>query len=235
MPRAIPWPWLTVGSLASSHPRPDPRSASAAPAPIANRSSPVGSRLARAQVFDHLVSGKSSCERTLQNCTFSPLHGSAQFLARSFHVKAQGGETKIQADNTRLQHNNVSHVIGVEAPICLKGKENECLKVTAFSPLEVAHTQSRKSGLVNESLKVKSTELSIKITYALIPALLLVSKSKLTTSVLVLCICWQVYGFFKEIFLDYVHHEVTRKWVLIYFKLLVFILAKDTILAFDLV
>ncbi|CAL9115498.1 unnamed protein product, partial [Musa textilis] len=94
-----------VGSLASSHPRPDPRSASAAPAPIANRSSPVGSCLARAQVFDHLVSGKISCERTLQNCTFSPLHGSEQFLARSFHVKAQGGETKIQADNTRLQHN----------------------------------------------------------------------------------------------------------------------------------
>lgn len=46
-----------------------------------------------------------SCERILQNCTFSPLHGSAQFLARSFHVKAQGGETKIQADNTHLQHN----------------------------------------------------------------------------------------------------------------------------------
>ncbi|CAL9116715.1 unnamed protein product [Musa acuminata var. zebrina] len=181
-----------VGSLVSSHPLPDPRSASA---PIANRSSPVASCLARAPVFGHLVSGKISSERILQNGTFSPLHGSAQFLARSFHVKAQGGETNIQADNTHLQHNNVSDVIGVEAPSCLKGKENECSKVIAFSPLEVTHTMSRKSGLVNESLKVKTMELSIKTTYALIPALLLVSNPKLTTSALVLCIYWLVWVF----------------------------------------
>ena len=90
---------------------------------------------------------------------------------------------------------NVSDVIGVEAPSCLKGKENECSKVIAFSPLEVTHTMSRKSGLVNESLKVKTMELSIKTTYALIPALLLVSNPKLTTSALVLCIYWLVWVF----------------------------------------
>ncbi|CAL9760726.1 unnamed protein product [Musa acuminata subsp. burmannicoides] len=120
-------------------------------------------------------------------------------------------------------------------PNCLKGKEIDSSKVMAFSSLEGTLTRERKSGLTNESLKVKRMELSIKTTYALIPALLLISKSTLTTSALVLCVYWQIYGFFKEILLDYVHHDVTRKWVLIYFKLLLFILAKDTILAFDLV
>ncbi|CAD5168625.1 unnamed protein product [Musa acuminata subsp. malaccensis] len=131
---------------------------------------------------------------------------------------------------------NMSHMAGgVEDPNCLKGKEIDSSKVMAFSPLEGTLTRERKSGLTNESLKVKRMELSIKTTYALIPALLLISKSTLTTSALVLCVYWQIYGFFKEILLDYVHHDVTRKWVLIYFKLLLFILAKDTILAFDLV
>lgn len=131
---------------------------------------------------------------------------------------------------------NMSHMAGgVEESNCPKGKEIDSSKVMAFSPLEGTLTRERKSGLTNESLKLKRMELSIKTTYALIPALLLISKSMLTTSALVLCVYWQIYGFFKEIFLDYVHHEVTRKWVLIYFKLLLLILAKDTILAFDLV
>ncbi|XP_073114212.1 uncharacterized protein [Elaeis guineensis] len=47
--------------------------------------------------------------------------------------------------------------------------------------------------------------------------------------------CSKIYGFFKEIFLDYVHQEVTRKWISIYFKLLLLILAKETILDFDMV
>lgn len=148
--------------------------------------------------------------------TFSSLHCNPQFLARWLHVEAHGGELKTQVKNFS-QH-----------------KHNEDSKVLAFSPLEATLDRESKSGLVNESLKVKRIELSIKTTYALLPLLLLVSKTKLITSMLVLCTYWQIYGFFKEIFLDYVHHEVTKKWGLIYFKLLLLVLAKDTIVAFDL-
>ncbi|KAK3138960.1 hypothetical protein QOZ80_5AG0375770 [Eleusine coracana subsp. coracana] len=45
----------------------------------------------------------------------------------------------------------------------------------------------------------------------------------------------QVYMFHKEIFLDYVHHDISRKWALIYFKILLLIMAKDTLICFDLV
>ncbi|XP_074571567.1 succinate dehydrogenase subunit 4, mitochondrial-like [Curcuma longa] len=172
-----------------------------------------------AQVNDNLGLEKISVRsKILSNCTFSSLHSNPRWLACSLHTKAHVGEMKSPADNLNSQH-----------------KHNEGSKVLAFSPLEGTLTRERKSGLVNESLKVKRMELSIKTTYALIPLLLLVSKSKLTTSMLVLCTYWQIYGFFKEIFLDYIHHEVTRKWVLIYFNLLLLILAKDTILAFNLV
>lgn len=108
-------------------------------------------------------------------------------------------------------------------------------EVTSSSPLESISLKPRISGLGNESLKIKRTELSQKITLALIPALVLMSKSSLTTSLLVLSVYWQIYGFFKEIFLDYIHHDVTRKWVLTYFQVLLLILAKDTFLDFGLV
>lgn len=36
----------------------------------------------------------------------------------------------------------------------------------------------------------------------------------------------------KEILLDYVHNEVTRKWALIYIKILLLIMAKDTLVSF---
>lgn len=108
-------------------------------------------------------------------------------------------------------------------------------KITSFSPLEAISLKPRSSGLGSESLKIKRTELSQKITFALIPALILISKSSLTTSLLVLSVYWQIYGFFKEIFLDYIHQELTRKWVLIYFQVLLLILVKDTFLGFGLV
>ncbi|RWW76131.1 hypothetical protein BHE74_00015810 [Ensete ventricosum] len=186
------------------HPPPDPRSAAIAPAYRPDRPSAAALGLLRAPVFGQLGFGKVDTSSCHPRCGLKLLQ-------------------------------NMSHMAGgVEEPNCLKGKEIESSKVMAFSPLEGTLTRERKSGLTNESLKVKRMELSIKTTYALIPVLLLVSKSMLTTSALVLCVYWQIYGFFKEIFLDYVHHEVTRKWVLIYFKLLLLILAKDTILAFDL-
>ncbi|KAJ0970890.1 hypothetical protein J5N97_018849 [Dioscorea zingiberensis] len=106
--------------------------------------------------------------------------------------------------------------------------------VVSFSPLEASVSmKERPSALRSESLKIKRLELSQKVTYAMIPALLLVSKTKLTTSLIILSVFWQIHGFFKEIFLDYVHQEVTRKWVLIYFKLLLLIAAKDLFLAFN--
>lgn len=114
-------------------------------------------------------------------------------------------------------------------------KDGGSSKVMAFSPLEGAVVKARESGLSVESLKVRRYELSQKITYALIPALLLVSRTDVLTSLLVFSVYWQIHGCFKEIFLDYVHHEVTRNWVLIYFSMLLVILAKDTIVSFNLV
>ncbi|KAJ6818451.1 succinate dehydrogenase subunit 4, mitochondrial-like [Iris pallida] len=125
-------------------------------------------------------------------------------------------------------------VVGTEhkgAVGCDHLKEKE---VACFSPLEASATNRRSSILQAESLKLKRTEQSINITYALIPPLLLVAKTPLTTSLLIFAVYWQIYGFFKEIFLDYVHQEVTRKWVLVYFKVLLLILAKDTIINFGL-
>ena len=81
-------------------------------------------------------------------------------------------------------------------------------EVICFSPLEASSTKTRSGGLVNESLKIKRLELSQKITYALIPALILISKSSLTTSLLIFSVYWQIYGYFKEISLDYVHQDV---------------------------
>ncbi|WOK92713.1 hypothetical protein Cni_G01404 [Canna indica] len=207
-----------LGSLAS-HPLPDPRSA----APRIDRPIAASPVISPATLLGHLGSGKICCNgKILPDCTFSSLSGNAQFLARSLHLKTQCGEMNTQVDNLQLRDTNMPCTVGVEKPNC-------------FSPLEGTLTRERKSELVSESWKVKRMELSLKTTYALIPPLLLISKTKLTTSMLIMCIYWQAYGFFKEIFLDYVHHEVTRKWVLIYFKLLLFILAKDTVLAFDLV
>lgn len=114
-------------------------------------------------------------------------------------------------------------------------KDGGSSRVMAFSPLEGAVVKARESGLSSESLKVRRYELSQRITYALIPVLLLVSRTDVLTSLLVFSVYWQIYGCFKEIFLDYVHHEVTRGWVLIYFAMLLVILATDTIVSFNLV
>jgi hypothetical protein len=61
-----------------------------------------------------------------------------------------------------------------------------------------------------------------------------VSRNSVSTSILVMSVFHQVYMFHKEIFLDYVHHDITRKWALIYFKILLMIMAKDTMVYFDL-
>ncbi|XP_020087601.1 succinate dehydrogenase subunit 4, mitochondrial-like [Ananas comosus] len=159
----------------------------------------------------------------------------AQGLPRFFCTRAQSGAAVHQADNTQILKNVREAAARIGEPNFSTPKNGDSSKVIAFSPLEGSMSKIRQSGLAQESLKIKRMELSQRITYALIPALILVSKTNMLTSLLVLSVYWQIYGFFKEIILDYVHHEVTQKWVLIYFKLLLLILAKDTIIYFDLV
>ncbi|KAG2594109.1 hypothetical protein PVAP13_5NG620201, partial [Panicum virgatum] len=108
-------------------------------------------------------------------------------------------------------------------------------KVTASSPLEATIAKPRSGPLRNESLKVRANEIVTNSTYYLIPTLLLMSRNSVTTSLMVMSVFHQIYMFHKGILLDYVHNEVTRKWALIYFKILLLIMAKDTIVYFDLV
>ncbi|KAL6839894.1 hypothetical protein ACP4OV_029704 [Aristida adscensionis] len=115
-----------------------------------------------------------------------------------------------------------------------QAQEGVSKKVTAFSPLEATAAKPRSSPLTSESLKVRRSEIATKVTFYMIPTLLLLSKNSISTSLLVMSVFHQVYMFHKEIFLDYVHHDVTRTWVLIYFKILLLIMAKDTMVYFDL-
>ncbi|KAK3162959.1 hypothetical protein QOZ80_1BG0095840 [Eleusine coracana subsp. coracana] len=115
-----------------------------------------------------------------------------------------------------------------------KKQEGSSTKVTAFSPLEATIAKPRSGPLTVESLKVKRTELATMVTFYMIPTLFLVSRNSISTSVMVMSVFHQIYMFNKEIFLDYVHHDITRKWALIYFKILLLIMAKDTMVYFDL-
>ena len=107
--------------------------------------------------------------------------------------------------------------------------------MTASSPLEATIAKPRSSPLRTESLKVRANEIVTNSTYYVIPTLLLMSRNSVSTSLMVMSVFHQVYMFHKEILLDYVHNEVTRKWALIYFKILLLIMAKDTIVYFGLV
>ncbi|PKU76557.1 dihydrolipoyl dehydrogenase 1, mitochondrial-like [Dendrobium catenatum] len=157
----------------------------------------------------------------------------AEAAIRGMKHQAENAEPVLsQSPSTE---DNVKIERGFTNKISLEPNELDAKRVISFSPLEGAAIGRRASALVKESLKIKRSELSQRITFALIPALLLISKNSFTTSLLILSVYWQIYGFFKEIFLDYVHHEVTQKWVLIYFQLLLLVLAKDTILYFNLV
>nr|CAB3479371.1 unnamed protein product [Digitaria exilis] len=122
----------------------------------------------------------------------------------------------------------------VRSPLDLP-KEGASTKVKAFSPLEATIAKPRISPLRLESLKVKGNEIVTGSTYYMIPTILLISRNSVGTSLLVMSVFHQIYMFHKEILLDYVHNEVTRKWALIYFKVLLLIMVKDTIVYFSLV
>nr|CAD1830964.1 unnamed protein product [Ananas comosus var. bracteatus] len=166
--------------------------------------------------------------------SFTSSYDSARVLPRNFSVKAQSEAVMNQKENINSQ-TVIKPAVAGESDRLSNKKDGGSSKVMAFSPLEGAVVKARESGLSFESLKVRRYELSQKITYALIPALLLVSRTDVLTSLLGFSVYWQIHGCFKEIFLDYVHHEVTRSWVLIYFAMLLVILAKDTIVFFNLV
>uniref|UniRef100_A0ACD5TAC7 Uncharacterized protein n=1 Tax=Avena sativa TaxID=4498 RepID=A0ACD5TAC7_AVESA len=116
----------------------------------------------------------------------------------------------------------------------LKATEGAFPKVVAFSPLEASIAKPRSSPLTSESSKVSRSEMATQVTFYMIPALLLASKNSVSTSLMVAAVYHQVYMFNKEIVLDYVHHDITRTWALIYFKLLLLVMAKDTIVFFNL-
>uniref|UniRef100_A0A0D9WFT4 Uncharacterized protein n=1 Tax=Leersia perrieri TaxID=77586 RepID=A0A0D9WFT4_9ORYZ len=120
-------------------------------------------------------------------------------------------------------------VAGMEPSDAMKVMEETSPKVVAFSPVEAAVAKPRSSPLAIESSKVKRSELATLVTFYMIPSLLVASKHSIPTSILVGAVFHQIYMFHKEIFLDYVHHDITRKWALIYFKLLLLIMAKETI------
>ncbi|CAM0955828.1 unnamed protein product [Alopecurus aequalis] len=141
-----------------------------------------------------------------------------QFLPRWFSTAASNGSP--------MQKTQVSDE--------LKATEGTFPKVAAFSPLDAAIAKPRSSPLTSLSSKVSRSELATQVTFCLIPALLLTSRNSISTSLLVAAVYHQVYMFNKEIFLDYVHHDITRKWSLIYFKLLLLVMAKDTMVYFNL-
>lgn len=159
----------------------------------------------------------------------SHLNG-AQILPRWFSTVSSNGSPMQKAQISET----CKSVAGMEHTDALKAKEGTSPKVMAFSPLEVAIAKPRSSPLTSESSKVRRSEIATQVTFYMIPALLLASKNSITTSLMVGAVFHQVYIFHKEIFLDYVHHDITRKWALIYFKLLLLIMAKDTIVYFNL-
>ncbi|XP_051228026.1 succinate dehydrogenase subunit 4, mitochondrial isoform X2 [Lolium perenne] len=147
-------------------------------------------------------------------------------LPRWFSTGASNGSSDQQTSKS---------VAGMVQSDAVKAQqEGASAKVTAFSPSEATIGKYRISPLTDESKRVRKSEIRTKVSYYMIPTLLLVSKNSVSTSLLVAAVYHQIYMFNKEIFLDYVHHDITRKWALIYFKLLLLVMAKDTMVYFGL-
>ncbi|GJN14200.1 hypothetical protein PR202_gb00992 [Eleusine coracana subsp. coracana] len=154
-----------------------------------------------------------------------------QVLPRRFSTVPSNGSPTQKAQISETYKSGTA----VEQSDAQKSKDGATPKVVAFSPLEAAMAKPRSGPLTSESSKVKRSELATQVTFYMIPALLLSSRNCISTSLMVGAVFHQVYMFHKEIFLDYVHHDISRKWALIYFKILLLIMAKDTLICFDLV
>ncbi|XP_062179863.1 succinate dehydrogenase subunit 4, mitochondrial-like [Phragmites australis] len=153
-----------------------------------------------------------------------------QFLPRWFSTVASNG-SPLQKSQISETHKSVAEM---GQSVAQNSREGATPKVVAHSPLEAAIAKPRSGPLTSESSKVRRSEIATQVTFYMIPALLLASRNSISTSLLVGAVFHQVYMFHKEIFLDYVHHDITRKWALIYFKLLLLVMAKDTITYFNL-
>uniref|UniRef100_A0ACD5XK23 Uncharacterized protein n=1 Tax=Avena sativa TaxID=4498 RepID=A0ACD5XK23_AVESA len=186
-----------------------PRDPTSAPAPSPRQPS-VGSPLGLSKILGYEQASRIS---------------GAQVLPRWFSTGASNGSSDQQISKT---------VAGMVQSDAVKAQEGASAKVTAFSPSEAAIGKYRISPLTEISKRVRQSETRTKVSYLLIPMLLLVSRNSLSASVLVASVYHQIYMFNKEIILDYVHHDITRKWALIYFKLLLLVLAKDTMVNFGL-
>ncbi|KQK06624.1 succinate dehydrogenase subunit 4, mitochondrial [Brachypodium distachyon] len=204
--------------------------ADAAPAPLSG--SRALSSLPRYPVVSAPAPAVGSPTRVGKVLGYEPTShlSGTQFSPRWFSTIVPSGSPmqKTQISET------CKYVPGVEHSDALKATEGTSPKVVAFSPLEAAIAKPRSSPLTSESSKVSRSEIATQVTFYMIPALLLASKNSISTSLMVGAVYHQIYMFHKEIFLDYVHHDITRKWALIYFKLLLLVMAKDTIVYFDL-
>uniref|UniRef100_A0ACD5WJR5 Uncharacterized protein n=1 Tax=Avena sativa TaxID=4498 RepID=A0ACD5WJR5_AVESA len=186
-----------------------PRDPTTAPAP-SPRQPAVGSPLGLSKILGYEQASRIS---------------GAQVLPRWFSTGASNGSSDQQISKT---------VAGMVQSDAVKAQEGASAKVTAFSPSEAAIGKYRISPLTEISKKVRQSEIQTKVSYLLIPMLLLMSKNSSGTSLLAASVYHQIYMFNKEIILDYVHHDITRKWALIYFKLLLLVIGKDTMLYFGL-
>ncbi|KAM0840999.1 hypothetical protein ACQ4PT_059290 [Festuca glaucescens] len=187
-----------------------PRDPAAAPAP-SPRQPAVGSPLGLSKILGYEQASRLS---------------GTQVLPRWFSTGACTGSSDQQTSKA---------VAGMVQSDAVKAQqEGASAQVTAFSPSEATIGKNRVSPLTDESKRVRQSEIRTKVSYYMIPTLLLVSKNSISTSLLVAAVYHQIYMFNKEIFLDYVHHDITRKWALIYFKLLLLVMAKDTMVYFGL-
>ncbi|XP_047054508.1 succinate dehydrogenase subunit 4, mitochondrial-like isoform X2 [Lolium rigidum] len=188
-----------------------PRDPAAAPAPSPRQPAVRGSPLGLSKILGYEQASRLS---------------GTKVLPRWFSTGASNGSSDQQTSKS---------VAGMVQSDAVKAQqEGASAKVTAFSPSEATIGKYRISPLTDESKRVRKSEIRTKVSYYMIPILLLVSKNSVSTSLLVAAVYHQIYMFNKEIFLDYVHHDITRKWALIYFKLLLLVMAKDTMVYFGL-
>ena len=87
--------------------------------------------------------------------------------------------------------------------------------------------KERKSSLRNESSKTKGIGLWKRITAALLLPYLLIYKTLSSTFLPIFSLFCHIRAGIKEIMADYVHQEMTRKWILISLKLFVVIVIKE--------
>lgn len=91
--------------------------------------------------------------------------------------------------------------------------------------------KERISALRNESSKTKRIGLFQRITAAFLLPLIIIYKKVSSTFLLNLSLFWHIHEGIEEILADYVHHEMTRNWILVYLRLFLLIVIKDVFLS----